>query len=46
MKLSEQEVELFYELMWSLQFFVKQKLKLLRKIRTYKIIVIVHNKTK
>jgi len=34
MKLSEQEVELFYELMWSLQFFVKQKLKLLRKIRT------------
>jgi len=34
MKLSQQEVELFYELMWSLQFFVKQKLKLLRKIRT------------
>lgn len=34
MKLLQQEVELFYELMWSLQFFVKQKLKLLRKIRT------------
>jgi len=34
MKLSQQEVQLFYELMFPLQFFVKQKLNLLRKIHT------------
>ncbi len=34
MKLSTEDVELFYELMWSLQFFVKQKLKMFPKIRT------------
>jgi len=34
MILPQQEVELFYELMFPLQFFVKQKLKLLRKIHT------------
>lgn len=34
MKLSEAEAALFYELMWALQFYVKQQLNLLPEIKT------------
>ncbi|MCP4628512.1 MAG: hypothetical protein GY850_34130 [bacterium] len=34
MKLSEQDAKLFFDLMWALQFFVNQKLKILTKIKS------------
>jgi len=36
MKLSAQDANLFYELMWALQYYVKQKLQLLPSIKTLK----------
>ncbi len=36
MKLSKQEAELYYELMWALQFFVNQRLNLLPSVNTLK----------
>lgn len=40
MKLSKQEAELYYELMWALQYFVNQKLNLLPSIDTLEDYVI------
>lgn len=34
MKLSRQDANLFYELMWAIQFYVNQKLKIFTKIKT------------
>lgn len=34
MKLSQEDVSLFFELMWALQYFVNQKYKILPKIKT------------
>ena len=34
MKLSRQEADLFFELMWALQYFVKEKLQLLPQVKT------------
>ena len=34
MKLSKQDADLFFELMWALQYFVNQKLRLLSTIKT------------
>jgi len=36
MKLSQQDADLFFELMWALQFFVKQKRQMLPEIKTLK----------
>ena len=34
MKLSKQDADLFFELMWTLQYFINQKLRLLSTIKT------------
>jgi len=34
MKLSEQDAKLFFDLMWALQFFVNQKLKILTRVKS------------
>lgn len=34
MKLSQQDVDLFYELMWALQYFTNQKLQIVSNVRT------------
>ena len=34
MKLSEQDAKLFFDLMWSLQYFVNQRLKILPSVKS------------
>ena len=34
MKLSEQDAKLFFDLMWALQYFVNQKLKILTGVKS------------
>jgi hypothetical protein len=34
MKFSEQDAKLFFDLMWALQFFVNQKLKILTHVKS------------
>ena len=34
MKLSEKDAELFFDLMWGLQYFVNQKLKIINNIQS------------
>lgn len=35
MKLSEQDAKLFFDLMWALQYFVNQKLKILNGVKSF-----------
>ena len=35
MKLSEQDAKLFFDLMWALQYFVNQKLKILKGVKSF-----------
>ncbi|MGQ9873268.1 hypothetical protein [Leptodesmis sp.] len=45
MKLSEEDAALFYELMWALQFYLKQQLNLLPEIKTLQQYPAIHSNT-